>query len=289
MGDLLDLQSLMIFKLVAQKGSISSAAHELNYAQSNISIKIKQLENHLQASLFYRYNRGVKLTPKGQILLKYTEKIFNLIDETRNIIKDGDITKGILRIGSMETTAAIYLPSLLSKYHKNYPNVKLILKTGTTEKNIHEILQYKLDGAFVAGPINNYDNINQKTFTKETLVIVTDAANSHIFSIKDIQNQTLIVFPTGCSYRRILEQWLKDNGLSPNNVMEFDTLEAIINCICAGLGISLLPISVVKKYIKSGILRSYPIDDSYSNIQVLFVYRKFNYMPASLSKFINMF
>ncbi|MBP2031498.1 DNA-binding transcriptional LysR family regulator [Clostridium algifaecis] len=288
MNTIIDLQSLIIFELVAQKGSISKAAHELNYAQSNISTKIQQLENFFQVSLFYRNNRGVTLTPKGQILLKYTKKIFHLIDETTKIIKDDNIPKGPLRIGSMETIAAIYLPRLFAKYHKEYPNVKLILKTGTTEKNIQDILQYNLDGAFIAGSINNSEII-QKTFTEEKLVLVTDVARPQISSIKDIQNQTLIVFPNGCFYRKILEQWLQNKGLLANKIMEFDTLEAIIGCICAGLGISLLPISVVNKYVKAGILRCYPIENSYTKVPVLFIYRKLNYMPTSLLKFINMF
>lgn len=125
----MDLQALKIFRIVAEKGSISQAARELNYAQSNISTKIQQLEAHLQTSLFYRHNRGITLTVKGQILLAYTEKIFHLIDETIKVMKDDSIPKGPLCIGSMETTAAVYLPQLLSKYHNDYPNVDLSLKT----------------------------------------------------------------------------------------------------------------------------------------------------------------
>ncbi|WP_446897105.1 LysR family transcriptional regulator [Clostridium sp. LBM24168] len=288
MDNFIDLQSLMIFQLTAQRGNISQVARELNYAQSNISTRIRQLEDYFQASLFYRHNRGVTLTLKGQMLLGYTEKIFQLMDETTKLIRDNDIPRGPLHIGSMETTAAVYLPQLLSKYHKDYPNVNLTLKTGTTEKNIQEVLQYNLDGAFVAGPIN-HSEIIQKNFTMEKLVLITDTTHPYISSINDIQKRTLLVFPTGCSYRRILEQWLHDNGQIPDKVMEFDTLEAIIGCVCAGLGISLLPVSVVKKYIQSGILRYHPIESSYAEIPVVFIYRKENFMPASLLKFIAMF
>lgn len=284
----MDLQALKIFRIVAEKGSISQAARELNYAQSNISTKIQQLEAHLQTSLFYRHNRGITLTVKGQMLLAYTEKIFHLIDETTKVMKDDSIPKGPLCIGSMETTAAVYLPQLLSKYHNDYPNVDLSLKTGTTEQNIQGVLQYNLDGAFVAGPINHPELI-QKPVAEEELVLITDTVHSSMSSIKDIQTRTLLVFPNGCSYRMILEQWLHKEGLIPNKIIEFDTIEAIIGCVCAGLGISLLPISVVEKYVQTGILRCHSIENSYTKVATVFIYRKDRFMSTSLIKFIDMF
>lgn len=288
MKNLIDIQSLVMFKLTAQNGSISMTARELNYAQSNVSTKIQELEDYLETTLFYRNNRGVTLTPKGEILLKYAEKILNLINETTNIIKDGSSPKGILRIGSMETTAAVYLPALLSKYHKKYPNVNLILKTGTTEKNIEELLQHTIDGAFVAGKVD-IPGIIQKKFKEEILVLVTASSSPDIHSAEDIKNKTIIVFPSGCFYRKTLKKLFQDKKISPNKTVECNNLETIINCICSGLGISLLPLSIAKKYIKEGILKCHKIEERYSKIQISFIYRSFNYTPMSLLEFIKMF
>lgn len=284
----MDLQALKIFQVVAETGSISKAARELNYAQSNVSNKIQQLEDSLQTSLFYRHNRGITLSVKGQMLLEYTQKIFHLIDETTSAMKDDGIPGGPLRIGSMETIATIQLPKQLSAYHKDYPNVDLTLKTGTTEKNINEVLQYNLDGAFVAGPIDHPELV-QKLVYEEELVLITDTAHKTISSIKDIQTRTLLVFPTGCSYRKILEQWLHNEGLIPNKIMEFDSLGAIIASVCSGLGMSLLPVSVVEKYVQAGILRCHFIQNSYANVPTVFIYRKDRFMSKALIKFIDMF
>ncbi|CAM5567011.1 HTH-type transcriptional regulator GltR OS=Lysinibacillus sphaericus OX=1421 GN=gltR_2 PE=3 SV=1 [Lysinibacillus sphaericus] len=139
----MDLHALNIFKSVAEKGSISQAARDLNYAQSNITTKIQQLENDLQTTLFYRNNRGTTLTSKGKVLLTYAENIFNLIEETVKVMQDNQIPQRPLSIGSMETTAAVRLPSLLSKYHHEYPNVDLNLKTGPTQQNIQGVLHYE--------------------------------------------------------------------------------------------------------------------------------------------------
>ncbi|MCK1983833.1 MULTISPECIES: LysR family transcriptional regulator [Peribacillus] len=281
----MDLHSLKIFQSVAKMGSISQAARELQYAQSNITMKIQQLESDLQTTLFYRHNRGTELTDKGTILLTYTEKIFDLIEETKNLMKDDQTPRGPLIIGSMETTAAVRLPVLFSKYHKDFPEVDLTLKTGSTEQNIQAVLQNELDGAFVAGPINHPDLIQKEVFEEE-LMLITDTVHPPISSIKDIQTRTLLVFHAGCAYREKFELWLKQEKMIPNKIMEFGTIDGIIGCVAAGLGISMLPQSVVSKQVQDGIIRKHSIPNG--KVRTVFIYRKDKYVPASLVKFINM-
>jgi DNA-binding transcriptional LysR family regulator len=283
----MDLHTLTIFQTVAKLGSISQAARELQYAQSNITLKIQQLEAELQTTLFYRHNRGTALTVKGSLLLTYTEKIFNLIEETKDVMKDNQTPKGPLIIGSMETTAAVRFPALFSKYLKDYPEVDLTLKTGSTEENIHGVLQYELDGAFVAGPVEHPDLIQKEVF-EEKLVLVTDTIHPTISSIKDIQKKTLLVFRTGCSYREKLEQWFHQERVIPNKTMEFGTIDGIIGCVSAGLGISMLPYSVVAKHIKEGTLKQHSLPNPFGIVKTMFIYRKETYLSTSLLKFIDL-
>lgn len=284
---LMDLHTLKIFQTVAKLGSISQAARELQYAQSNITMKIQQLETDLKTTLFYRHNRGTTLTPKGTMLLTYTEKIFHLIEETKNVMNDDQKPNGPLIIGSMETTAAVRLPFLISKYHKKFPDVDLTLKTGPTEHNIQGVLHYELDGAFVDGPIEHPELTQMEVFQEE-LVLITDTSHPPLSSTKDIQTKTLLVFRTGCSYRAKLEQWLHQEGVMPNKIMEFGTLDGIIGCVSAGLGISMLPNSVIAKHIQDGTLRQHPIPKQYGKVNTVFIYRKDKFMPISLKEFLNM-
>lgn len=154
---IMDIQTMRIFQEVAKKGSFSAAAHELNYAQSNISLKMQQLETDMQSTLFYRHNRGITLTPKGALLLQYTEKILCLLDETSSAMLEDGIARGPLSIGSMETVAAIYLPKILASYHRSNPEVSLSLRTGTTTDNLELLLSHDIDLAFVTGPVNHPD------------------------------------------------------------------------------------------------------------------------------------
>ncbi|MBT2733469.1 LysR family transcriptional regulator [Bacillus sp. ISL-7] len=283
----MDLHTLKIFQTVAKLGSISQAARELQYAQSNITMKIQQLESDLQTTLFHRHNRGTALTAKGSMLLTYAEKIFNLVEETKNVMNDDQTSKGPLIIGSMETTAAVRLPALFSKYLKDNPEVELTLKTGPTKENIERVLQYDLDGAFVAGPIEHPDLI-QKDVIEEELVLITDIIHPPLSSIRDIQTKTLLVFRTGCSYREKLEQWLHQEGVIPKKIMEFGTLDAIVGCVSAGLGLSMVPQSVVAKQIQEGTLRQHTLPTPYGKVKTVFIYRKDKYVPTSLLKFIAM-
>lgn len=283
----MDLQALRIFQSVAELGSISQAARELNYAQSNITTKIQQLETDLQTTLFYRHNRGTALTDKGQVLLSYADEIFQLLEEVRKVMCDDQIPKGPLTIGSMETTIAVRLPALLSKYHQENPAVDLTIKAGPTEQNVHDVLQYNLDGAFVAGPIEHPD-LAYETVIEEELVLVTNSIHPPISSIKEIQNRTVLVFRRGCSYRARLEDWLHYEGVIPEKTMEFGTLDGIIGCVSAGLGISLLPRSVITKHIQSGQLRMHSIPKRFGKVKTIFIYRKDKYKPTSLIQFIDM-
>lgn len=283
----MDLHTLKIFQTVAKRGSISQAARELQYAQSNITMKIQQLESDLQTTLFYRHNRGTALTAKGNMLLSYTEKIFDLIEETKSVMNDDQTPKGPLIIGSMETTAAVRLPAIFSKYLTDYPDVDLTLKTGSTEENIHGVLRYELDGAFVAGPIEHPELIQKEVFEEE-LVLVTDTIHPPISSIKDIQTKTLLVFRAGCSYRERLEQWFHQEKVIPKKIMEFGTLDAIIGCVSAGLGISMVPYSVIAKHIQEGTLRHHSLPNPYGKVKTMFIYRKDKYLPISLLKFIDL-
>lgn len=283
----LDIQALRFFQCVAKLGSISKAARELNYAQSNLTAKIQQLETELQTTLFYRHNRGTSLTDKGKVLLSYTEEIFQLLDEVRNVMNDEQTPKGPLVIGSMETTAAVGLPILLSKFHRKFPAVDFTLRTGPTEQNVQGVLQYELDGAFVAGPIEHPD-LTYKTVIEEELVLVTDASHQPLSSIKEIQNRTILVFRHGCSYRARFEAWLHQEGVIPEKIMEFGTLDGIIGCVSAGLGLSLLPRSVVDKHVKDDLLIQHSIPNQFGKVNTLFIYRKDKYMSSSLREFIEM-
>ena len=283
----MDIQTMRIFQMVAKTGSFSAAANELNYAQSNISIKMQQLESDMKSTLFYRHNRGITLTPKGTMLLQYAEKVLCLIDETTSAMLENGTARGPLSIGSMETVASVHLPKLLSKYHKLYPEVSLTLHTGTTTDTLELLLSHDIDLAFVTGPVNHPD-LKQIPFKNEDLVLVTGQSQDSIKSWQDIDSRTLLVFPYGCTYRKTLEEFLMHEGITPERIIEFNSLSAMIPSICSGLGMSLLPSSVVSNYIKDGLMSTFPIPEAYSVIPTVIAYRKDHFINTAFQSFLNL-
>ncbi|RFU71237.1 LysR family transcriptional regulator [Peribacillus saganii] len=283
----MDILALEVFRTVAEQRSITKAAKILNFVQSNVTAKIKQLELDFKTQLFYRHSRGVTLTSAGITLLSYTDKIFYLLDETRKAVQDTSIPKGSISIGSMETTAAVRLPVHLADYHRKFPLVDIKLKTGPTEQLIDSVLHYQLDGAFVSGPVQHSELI-QETIFKEELVLVTDKYGENYESVLfEMKNKNILVFRTGCSYRGKLESWLREEGLFPIKVMEFGTLEAILGCVKSGFGISLLPRSVVSELESRGDLHIHSIPDKFANVETVLIRRRDLYINSALEAFLN--
>lgn len=281
----MDIQLLHVFLTTAQEGSISKAAQKLNYAQSNVTNKIQQLEKDLNTQLFYRHNRGITLTASGQVFVSYTEKILNMIKEARAVLSESSVPSGPLRIGSMETTAAIWLPKVLADYHADYPNVDLSLITGPSEQHIQGVLHYELDGAFISGPIDHPELI-QDEIIEEELVLVTATSHPSIVSIRDISTYTMLVFRKGCSYRSKFNSILQEEGITPTKLMEFGVMEAIIGCVSAGLGVSLLPRSISRLYEEQGRVQIHSLPDKKTLVKTLFIRRKDTLVTPALSTFL---
>ncbi|WP_042346558.1 LysR family transcriptional regulator [Bacillus massiliigorillae] len=265
----MDFSSLEVFRTVAKEGSISKAAKALQYVQSNVTTKIKALEEELETVLFHRHSRGVTLTSSGLTLLNYAEQIHFLMHEARKAVQNCDIPQGSVSIGSMETTAAVRLPSILASYSREYPNVEILLETGTTAQMIESVLSYELEGAFIGGNVQHPD-LMAIPYVEEELVLVSAA---HCEAI-DYENTKLLVFRNGCTYRTKLEKWCLDHGLVSSRIMEFGSLDAIIGCVSAGMGISLVPYSVVSDKLATGELRGIHLPKEYACVTTNFIHRR---------------
>ncbi|MBP1156373.1 MULTISPECIES: LysR substrate-binding domain-containing protein [unclassified Paenibacillus] len=280
----MDIDMLKAFQTAAFAGTISKAAQQLGYAQSNITTKIRQLENDLGTPLFYRHNRGITLTSAGKTLLEYAGQVLRLVEEARKAVTDGTTPTGSLSIGSMETTAAVRLPELLAAYHRSYPEVNLSLVTGPTEQLVQAVLDYELDGAFVAGPVEHPDLL-QESFIEEELMVVTQSTHPPLSSAKELNTRTVLAFRAGCSYRAKMEQWLHEEGVMPVKILEFGTLETILGCVAAGLGVSLLPRSIVQRKAEKNFIRCHPIPDKHGYVWTVLIRRKDAYVSRAYTAF----
>lgn len=243
----MDPLSLSTFSAVARKGSVSAAAQELHTVQSNVTSRLKQLEAELGVVLFTRHSRGMLLTEAGTRLLGYARRLSELSDEARSAVRDDGRVQGSLRLGSMETTAAVRLPAVLGRFHRAHPDVQLEVRTGPTAELLEHVLAHRLDAALVAGPVDHADLAGETVF-REELVLVAARDGQDLDARLRAGGLTAIVFRQGCSYRQRLEAHFSSRGWLPFRRLEFGTLEGVLGCVGAGIGVTMLPRSAVEGY-----------------------------------------
>lgn len=282
----MDASDLRIFEAVARLGSMSLAGAELNTVQSNVTSRIRALEDELGTPLFQRHNRGVSLTSAGRRLLPYSASVARLLNDARRATIDDGVPKGTLTVGSLETTAALRLSPILTHYASCFPDVDLVLRTGTSCELVEQVLEHQLEGAFVCGPINHPD-LHEETVFKEELVILTSPQIRNLDDLLSRSDLKIIVLRTGCSYRQRLEAVLSARGIVGLRQLEFGTLEAIFNCVSAGLGLTLLPKSLVGSVWPAERITTHLIDPKDAFVETMFIRRREAYVSSALREFLN--
>ena len=278
----MDIGALRIFMAVAEAESVSQAAERLFCVQSNVTTRVRHLEDELGTKLFYRKKRGMALTPSGKILLKYAEQIIRLTADAEKAVRSTGQVRGPLAIGTMESTAAVHLPAILARYCQQYPEVDLSLTTGTTEELVVKVLNYQLDGAFVGGAVQHADIAQEPIFNEELVLVTKD----RIESVETIINPTVLVFRRGCTYRAILENWLRETGMLPFKIIEFGTLEAILGCVVAGMGITLFPRSIIAKLNYVDKVKLHEIPEVLGRVPTMFIRRQDTFLTQAMDAFL---
>jgi DNA-binding transcriptional LysR family regulator len=240
---IIDLDSLEIFRAVVQEGGIVRAAGKLNRVQSNVTTRIKQLEERLGLQLFRRQGRSLVLTPEGGLLMSYAQRLFRLADEAESELRTGK-PMGVFRLGSLESTAGSRLGPILSRFHRLYPGVVVELATGTTGALIQRVTAFELEAAFISEPFTAPGLQTLEVFEEE-LVLVTAKNVPEVTRAAQLAGSTLIAFANGCSYRKRLEEWLGAAGVMPARTLEFASYQAMIACVAAGTGFALMPRSLL--------------------------------------------
>ena len=283
----MELVDLVTFSTVARNGGITRAAEELNTVQSNVTQRVKALEAEIGTALFERHSRGMTLTGAGRRLFPYAQRMAALAREAVLAAQDDGEPKGPLAIGSMETTAAVRLPGLLAEFHRRFPKVTLALKTATTADLVTGVLDGTLDGAFVAAPIEHGDLITTVAF-REELVLVMPRRFASLASLRAgtaESGPTALVFRTGCTYRQRLEQLLTDLGWPSAARFELGTLDGMIGCVAAGMGVTVLPRAVVERSKQRDDVSIHALDAPWSRVDTLFIQRRSAHQYSALEGF----
>ena len=222
----MDLADLAIFKAVADEGGIVRAARKLHRVPSSVTSRIQQLEGSVDSQLFVRSKQRLHLSPSGKVLLAYAERLLNLASEARAAVADGP-PRGVLKLGALESTTASRLPAVFSAFHRSFPDVRIELTTGTNDALTSAVAERRLDAAFVAEAPSR-PGLSHAAAFKEKLVLITALEHAPVKRAVDVAGDSVIAFPRGCAYRRVLERWLGAKDLESVRVLELSSYHAIV-------------------------------------------------------------
>jgi len=267
----MNFADLQVFKSVVEEGGVIRAASKLHRVPSAVTTRIKQLEASMGVKLFHRDRQRLHLSPAGELLLDYADRLIRLSEEARDVVT-GSTPRGVFKLGALESTTASRLPPILAGYHARYPDVRLELTTGTNDSLLTQLAERKLDAAFIAEPPGGQSFEHIPVFT-ERLTLISSTDHPPIKRARDVEGLTLIAFPEGCAYRRVLLRWLGTDSLARFRVLDLSSYHAIVTCVTAGAGVALVPEAVLDAMPNVKVAR-HPLPKAQSQIVTPLVWRR---------------
>ncbi|MCA0993476.1 selenium metabolism-associated LysR family transcriptional regulator [Pseudalkalibacillus hwajinpoensis] len=264
----MNLDYLKVFYVAANNKNFSQTAKDLHISQSSVSLQIKQLENKWGSKLFERTTKKISLTPAGEILYDKVGKFISLMNETQNEL---DALKGIvhgdLKVGASLTIGEHILPFLLAGFSKRYPNVSMNLTVYNSEQIVEKLFNHEINVGFIESMLS-YPTLTQIPFAEDELIIIASAQgdvapHSSILTIEQLLHLPFIIREKGSGTRQVMEDTLRRRGVDPsqlNIILELEHTEAIKSSVEAGLGISIISKSAVKKELELKTLKKLQID-----------------------------
>ena len=242
----MELRQLRYFVEVAQREHISEAAEHLHVAQSAISRQIANLEDELGTPLFERIGRNVKLTPIGKIFLEHAIVALKAIDFAAKQVEEYlDPAKGTIKIGFPTSLASYVLPSVISAFKKEYPDVSFHLRQGSYKYLIEAVKNRELNLAFLGPLPQKDDEINTTLLFSESISALLPSshplAKQESINLIDLRNEKFVSFPEGYVLHKVALDACKSVGFTPNITSEGEDMDALKGLVAAGIGVTLLP------------------------------------------------
>ncbi|GBQ87481.1 LysR family transcriptional regulator [Gluconacetobacter johannae DSM 13595] len=239
-------------------GSFKAAAEALRMTQPAVSARIFQLEEMLGAQIFYRSGKRVSLTPVGVTLIDYAEQILGLRETAIAKIKGHNEEHGIIRIGAMETAVHTWLPSLMCAISEKYQHVAVDFDVNVSDEIQRKVLKGMLDIGFYIGATNS-PMLTETHLCDFEMALICPA---HLISeqggrvdLKALPPMPIMTFSRNTVPHAILGSLLSREGIVHHRVCAMNSVPTIIDMLCKGVGLALLPVEVIRHHLEQGVLR----------------------------------
>lgn len=258
----MEVRQLQIFRALAAELNFTRTAEHMHTVQSNVTAQIKALEDELGVPLFDRLGRRVTLTDAGRRFLPFANQALAAMEEGQRAIRAGSEPSGPLRIGAPESVLTYRLPTVVREYRKRYPMVELIFRP-TFDSTLCQMLQTGVfDIAILMADVNPNAHMLGRKLRTERVFLVSDLRHpltkQRTVKPEDLAGQNLLLTEAGCGYRAKLDRLLAMRNVRAGNITEFSSVEAIKQCVAAGMGLGLLPAIVVAREVRQHQLKVLP-------------------------------
>jgi len=250
----MEVRQLQIFCALAEELNFTRTAERVHTVQSNVTTQIKALEDELGMPLLDRLGRRVTLTDSGRRFQPFAVQALAAMEQGQRAMQAGSEPSGPLRIGAPESVLTYRLPQVLRAYRRRFPHVELIFRPYSDASLCAKLETGKFDMAIQMSDAKPNPALKSIRLRTERVFLLSDA--SHPLTSRrtvkpaDLAGQMLLLTESGCGYREKLDQVLALQNIRPGNVTEFSSVEAIKQCVIAGMGLVLLPAIVVSRELR---------------------------------------
>ena len=286
----MEIRHLKAFLAVAERLSFNRAAESLHYAQSSISAQIQSLEDELGVRLFERLGRRILLTESGERLLDYARKMLDLEEEARSEVSLEGLVEGALTIRAPESLCVHRLPPAIMRFRSLRPRVRLHFITCAHDGLARDLRKGVTDLAFLLTDSIQDADLEFEIFGVEPLVLVSGPGHPLVgrsrIETADLAGETLLLSRVDCSYRRMFEQVLEEEGVRPGAALEFNSVAAITACVAGGLGITIMPEPAAAGAVDRGELVVLPWADGPLEAAEMMIWHQDRWMSPTLGAFM---
>jgi DNA-binding transcriptional LysR family regulator len=286
----MDFDQLITFLEVAKQGSFSRAGEKVFRSQSAVSAQIRQLEQEYGDRLLDRSGKTVKLTPAGQVLYEYAERLKALRDESLMAVADhGRTPRGTLSIGANEATCLYVLPEVFAEYCRLYPAVQISIYRNFSYKIIEKLENGAIDVGIVTLPVKSPSLKIQPIFRDKLVLMVSPKnplAKYKVVPVAEIAKQP-VLFPKTGHTRRLLDRLFRSQNADVQVRMELPSVGMIKAFVAADLGVSLVSACFARDEAQAGRVKLIELEDVELWRELGLAYRRDRTLPRATTAFIS--
>jgi DNA-binding transcriptional LysR family regulator len=288
----MEVRQLEMFRVLAEELNFTRTAERVHTVQSNVTAQIKALEEELGAPLFDRLGRKVALTDAGRRFHPFAEQALAAMEKGQRALRNGSDESGPLRIATPESLLTYRLPPVMRAFRRRFPHVELQFRPHSDASLISDLENGKLDLVIhMCDTVSNPSHESIRLHTEKILLLGDHAhplVKRRAVRPEDLGGQRLLLTESGCGYRAKLDRVLAMKNVRPGNITEFSSVEAIKQCVCARMGIALLPAIVASRELRQSLFKPLHWDGPSLDITAHALWHKDKWVSPVMAAFLDL-